>query len=261
MALILGKMSPVTGDVTVAITPDSDTVVETSTYVLVPGAWLGAWSWRPVAERLRAAGYRAITVTLPGLADAADPSGYQLQDAIDYIVDAAHRLELDNVVLVAHSWGGFPATGAAQLLAGRVGKIVYYNAHVPVRGRSLVDENPPNKRELMLRLIVESPAGAIAPRLEYVEQELMQGVAPELQRLVADLMTPQPGGYFLGALDFEPVDLGIPVVYIAADDDCAMPRPAAESAARLRVEPIAVPGTHNGMLTHPDDVARAILTT
>ncbi|WP_264033442.1 hypothetical protein [Mycobacterium riyadhense] len=40
-----------------------------------------------------------------------------------------------------------------------------------------------------------------------------------------------------------------------------MPRPAAESAARLRVEPIAVPGTHNGMLTHPDDVARAILTT
>lgn len=234
-------------------------MIETSTYALVPGAWLGGWSWRPVAERLRAAGHRAITLTLPGLNDAADPTGYRLNDAIDCIVDAVHRLKVDNVVLVAHSWGGFPATGAARLLAGRVSKIVYYNAHVPVRGQSLVDENPPDKRELMLRMIAESPTGAIAPRLEYVQQELMQGVAPQLQRLVADLMTPQPGGYFLGALDFQPVDLGIPMVYIAAADDWAMPRPAVESAARLRVDPVIVPGTHNGMLTHPDEVANAII--
>ncbi|WP_264078085.1 hypothetical protein [Mycobacterium shimoidei] len=38
-----------------------------------------------------------------------------------------------------------------------------------------------------------------------------------------------------------------------------MPRPHTEFAARLGVERIVVPGTHNGMLTHPDEVAKAIL--
>jgi hypothetical protein len=40
-----------------------------SMFVLLPVAWQGAWSWQPVARRLRAAGHVAVTVTLPGLAD------------------------------------------------------------------------------------------------------------------------------------------------------------------------------------------------
>lgn len=229
------------------------------TYVLIPGAWHGAWSWRPVADRLRAASHRAITLTLPGLNDGDDPSGHKLRDAVDYIVDEVRGLENDNVMLVAHSWGGYPATGAAQILGGRVTKIVYYNAFVPVRGRSLVDETPPDIRELMLRLIDESPFGAIAPSLEYVEQLLMQGTAPELQRLVADLLTPQPGGYFRDGLDSDAGSLGIPAAYIAGDSDHALPQPGRDFAARLGVEPVVVPGTHDGMLTHPDQVAKAIL--
>jgi pimeloyl-ACP methyl ester carboxylesterase len=230
-----------------------------STYVLIPGAWHGAWSWRPVAERLRSAGHRAITLTLPGMNDGDDPSGYQLQDAIDFIAHEVLRLTSGSVVLVAHSWGGFPATGAAQSLAGRVEKLVYYNAHVPLRGRSLIDEDPPGQRFSTLKSIRESPVGATPATLQYLEQELMQGVSRDLQRFVADLLTPQPGGYFLGALDTDARDLGVPMAYITGDNDLAMPRPATEFAARIGVQPIVVPGTHNGLLTHPDEVAKAIL--
>lgn len=230
-----------------------------STYVLIPGAWHGAWSWRPVAQRLRSTGHRAITVTLPGMNDGDDPSGYRLQDAVDYISDEVRRLESGTVVLVAHSWGCFPATGAARPLAGRVEKLIYYNGHVPLPGRSLMDENPRDKRVSGLRRIKESPFNAVPASLEYLKRELMQGVAPDLQALVADLLTLQPGGYFLDALDFHPLDLGIPMAYITGDDDLAMPRPAVQSAARIGVQPIVVPGTHNGLLTHPDEVAKAIL--
>ncbi|OBJ05888.1 alpha/beta fold hydrolase [Mycobacterium sp. 1465703.0] len=230
-----------------------------STYVLIPGAWHGAWSWRPVAERLRAAGHRVITLTLPGMNDGDDPSGYRLRDAVDYIAHEVRRLESGKVVLVAHSWGGFPATGAAHSLAGRVEKLIYYNGHVPLPGRSLMDENPPDKRASGLRRIRESPHGGLPATLEYLKRELMQGVSPDMQRLVADLLTLQPGGYFLDALDFHPLDLNIPLAYITGDGDLAMPRPATESAARIGVQPIVVPGTHNGMLTHPDEVAKAIL--
>jgi pimeloyl-ACP methyl ester carboxylesterase len=160
------------------------------TYVLVPGAWQGAWCWRPVAERLRAAGHRAITLTLPGMGDGDDPSDRRLQNAIQHIVDEVRRLELDEVTLVAHSWGGYPTTGAAQVLDSQVSKIVYFNAQVPLRGRCLIDDNPPERRELLLGLINESPFGAIVPTLSFVEQIFMQDVTPELQRLVADLLTP-----------------------------------------------------------------------
>ena len=230
-----------------------------STYVLIPGAWHGAWSWRPVAQRLRSAGHQAITLTLPGMNDGDDPSGYRLQDAVDYIAHEVRRLESGTVVLVAHSWGCFPATGAARSLAGRVEKLIYYNGHVPLPGRSLNDENPPDKRLSALRRIRESPAAAIPATQEYLKRELMQGVSPDLQRFVADLLTHQPGHYFLDALDFHPCDLGIPMAYITGDDDLAMPRPAVQSAARIGVQPVVVPGTHNGLLTHPDEVAKAIL--
>lgn len=229
------------------------------TYVLIPGAWHGAWSWRPVAERLRAAGHQAITLTLPGMNDGDNPWGYRLRDANEYIAQEVRRLAPGNIILVAHSWGGFPATGAARLLAGRVDKLVYYNAHVPLPGRSLNDENPPDKRFSALRWVSESPVGAIPATLQYLEQELMQDASGDLQRVVADLLTLQPGRYFLDALDFHPLDLGIPMFYISGDDDVAMPRPAAETAARIGVEPIAVPGSHNGLLTRPDEVAKAIL--
>jgi pimeloyl-ACP methyl ester carboxylesterase len=191
--------------------------------------------------------------------DGDDPSGYQLQDAVSAIAAEVRRRESGKVMLVAHSWGGFPATGAAQILAGRVEKLIYYNGHVPLPGRSLNDENPPDKRLSAVRSIEASPVGAIPVTLQYLEQELMQGVSVDLQRLVADLLTLQPGGYFLDALNFHPLDLGIPLAYITGDNDLAMPRPAAESAARIAVLPIVVPGSHNGLLTHPDEVARAIL--
>ncbi|WP_245604806.1 alpha/beta fold hydrolase [Mycobacterium genavense] len=228
------------------------------TYVLIPGAWQGAWSWRPVAKRLRAEGHRAIGITLPGLGDGDDPAGHRLRDAVGYIAEKVR--ELDEVVLVAHSWGGYPAAGAAHLLQDTVHKLVYLNAHVPDRGRSLVDENPTEKKELILRLIDESPVGAIAPTLAYVERELMQGVAAQLQRLVAELQTAQPGRYFLDALDVEAGDLDVPTAYIASDSDRALPRPVAEFAGRLGVWPTVVPGTHNCILTHPDEAAAAILS-
>lgn len=235
-------------------------MVKAATYVLIPGAWHGAWSWRPVAQRLRAAGYQAITLTLPGLNDGDDPAGYKLSDAVDYIVDRVRRLNVDKVVLVPHSWGAYPATGAAHFLADQIRKIVYYNGLVPIRGRSLIDDNPPEMRELMLRMIHESPNGTVEFTLEYVEHFLMQGVAPELQRLVAGLLTPQPGRYFLDALDTpDAVTLGLPTAYIASDSDHAMHWPSAEFAARLSVQPTVVPGTHDSMLTHPDEVAEAIL--
>ncbi|MFG1868475.1 hypothetical protein [Micromonospora arborensis] len=104
------------------------------------------------------------------------------------------------------------------------------------------------------------PDGAIPPTAEFVRQTFMQDVADDAQRLLAELLTPHPGAYFLDALDVSEVAaLGLPARYILGEHDRALPRPGTEFAARLGLDPVLVPGTHEGMLTHPDAVADAIL--
>lgn len=79
----------------------------------------------------------------------------------------------------------------------------------------------------------------------------------DAQRLVSELLTPQPAAYFLDTFDGpEAASLGIALTYILGEDDHAMQRPGTDFAARLGVEPVIVPGSHNGLLTHPEAVAR-----
>ncbi len=79
-----------------------------------------------------------------------------------------------------------------------------------------------------------------------------------MQRLVYDLLVPQPGNYMLDALDT--VDFtGLPIAYLLAERDQALAAPGAELAARVGVEPVLLPGTHETILTHPDEVAKALL--
>jgi pimeloyl-ACP methyl ester carboxylesterase len=233
--------------------------MEPTTYVLIPGAWHGGWVWRPVAERLRASGHRAFPLTLPGLGDGDDPSGRRLQEAIDYVVAAVERSDADRVTLVGHSWGGYPMCGALPHLPHRVDKGIFYNALIPVPGRSWADDTPPENAQELRDQADASPNRTIAPSLGLVEV-VMQDVAADAQRLLSGLLAPQPAAYFLDTFDGpEAATLGIPLTYILGEDDHATQRPGTEFASRLGVEPVMAPGSHNGLLTYPEAVASAIL--
>jgi pimeloyl-ACP methyl ester carboxylesterase len=232
----------------------------TRTFVLIPGAWHGGWAWRPVAQRLGAVGHRAVTLTLPGLDGDGDPSTFRLSDAVDHVVDEVVKRDLTEVTLVAHSWGGYPVTGAAHRLPGRVSKIVYLSALVPTPGKSLVEDNPPEVGKLMRAMIESSPDYSLTLSLELVQQTLIQDASEETQRLVSDLLVPQPGHYFLDPLELPAlVAPGVAVAYLLSEDDRLLPRPGAEFAQRLNVAPTMVPGSHEALLTRPDEITAALL--
>jgi pimeloyl-ACP methyl ester carboxylesterase len=112
-----------------------------STFVLVHGAWHGAWCYQRVTARLTALGHRVYAPTLTGLAD----RGHLLSPAVELAthVEDVKRLiqweDLDSVVLVGHSYGGMVVTGAAQALGStRIGSLVYLDAYMPLAGESLM---------------------------------------------------------------------------------------------------------------------------
>lgn len=124
-----------------------------TTFVLVHGGWHGGWCWDRVSPMLRTAGHDVHTPSLTGLGDRAHLSSPEnsLQLHIQDIVSLIESHELDNVVLVGHSYGGMVITGAADRLPARIKRLVYLNAFVPEKGKSLMDYLPPAVRDPITR--------------------------------------------------------------------------------------------------------------
>ncbi|MFH8383325.1 alpha/beta fold hydrolase [Kitasatospora sp. NPDC018058] len=110
-------------------------------FVLVAGARLGAWAWGDVVPHLRAAGHGVHPLTLSGLADKQGvPAGQQTH--VQDIVAAIERLDLREVVLVGHSYGGIPVGQAAARIGDRLAHVVFVDSGVPVDGRSFAASWP-----------------------------------------------------------------------------------------------------------------------
>ncbi|AUG79477.1 hypothetical protein CFP65_4754 [Kitasatospora sp. MMS16-BH015] len=108
-----------------------------TTFLLVPGLWMGGWAWEAVAEELTARGHRAIPLTLPGLEPEAGPEAGRVRLADHTAAVATHLNREGPVVLVAHSYGIFPAIGAADLQPEQVERLVLVDTGTPEDGESL----------------------------------------------------------------------------------------------------------------------------
>jgi pimeloyl-ACP methyl ester carboxylesterase len=120
-----------------------------STFVLVHGAWGGAWIWRRIIGPLRAAGHEVHAVTLTGDGERAHlrRPDVSLQTHIDDVLGLVDAEELRDVVLVGHSYGGMVITGAADVLTARAPNplrhLVYVDAMVPLPGEGWGSGHPP----------------------------------------------------------------------------------------------------------------------
>ncbi len=234
------------------------------TLVLITGAWHGGWAWRPVAQHLRAAGHRVLTPTLPGLADGDDPRAHSLSDVVDFVVDLVEGQDLTDVTLVGHSWGGYPITGASHRLGSRLRKLVYWSAFVPAEGACLLDEVPPPYVDLFSSLAAASGDNSVAMPFEVWQQAFAQDAPEAVQRLLHELLVPQPMQYFTETvLPIDPSTSAVPVSYVISTEDVALP-PGDYAwnprfPQRLGVTALETPGSHEACFTRPAELAQALL--
>jgi pimeloyl-ACP methyl ester carboxylesterase len=112
-----------------------------SIYVLVHGGGHGGWCYDKVARRLRDAGHDVYTPTLTGLGERKHLLSADT-DLTTHITDVVNTLiyeDLQDVILVGHSYGGMVITGVADRAAERIRELVYLDAAHPTDGQSLVD--------------------------------------------------------------------------------------------------------------------------
>jgi thioesterase domain-containing protein len=135
-------------------------------FVLVPGAWCGAWYWRRVSDRLEKQGHKVYPLTLTGLADRSHLLSKDT-NLDTHIADIANFIEwedLTDICLVAHSYGGFPASGALERIGSHVSSIVWVDAMKPADGQSLHDLVPFQVAEGVISAPSPKEAPAIAAK-------------------------------------------------------------------------------------------------
>src|SRR3982074_1404641 len=114
-----------------------------STYVLVHGAWGGSFGWRKGRPPLQQAGHAGFPPSLTGLGERAHLAtpAVNLSTHVEDVCNAIWYEDLNDIILVGHSYGGMVVTGVAERMPERIAHLVYLDAFLPADGQSLNDMN------------------------------------------------------------------------------------------------------------------------
>ena len=236
-------------------------------FVLVHGAWHGGWCWRDVAAALRAAGHAVFAPTHTGVGERAHQSN-EAVTLLTHVRDVAGCIEmeeLDDVVLVGHSYGGMVITQLADLIPDKVRALAYLDAFVPRHGQSVID--------LLGEALAPDVAAQFVGGFRGAAQEhasgLMQPIPAEVfgiseanRAWVDRRCVPQALATFeMPALLSGAGDAVGTRVYLLADG--WDPSPFRHFAARFENDPrwkvTAMPSGHDVMVDMPDELAAELL--
>ena len=154
--------------------------------------------------------------------------------------------ELDDVVLVGHSYGCMVITGAYEAVRARIRRLVYLDGPVPRPGQSIGETQGAKARELLFKATIDliPPPPMDDPQMAWY----------------ASLRTPQPINTLRAPLDFDEAVLasvGRTFIYCSRHDDW---RPFAD---RVRSEPgwsvREIDSDHFPMVRCPEKLAELLM--
>ncbi|MGI5506755.1 alpha/beta fold hydrolase [Lentzea sp. CA-135723] len=206
--------------------------------LLVHGAWHGSWCWEPLRTLLESDGRRVDAVDLPSVAPESAPRHGMHDDA------AAIRNAISGpTVIVAHSYGGIPATQATH---PDVRHIVYVAAFMP-------DVN-----DSLMKMV-----GGTPPPWWDMREDVIHAKTPEtvffngVENPPADRLHPQSKQAFLEEVT-EAAWHTTPSTYVIATADNAIPPAAQEAMARRATAKASLDAGHSPFLSCPQDLAAII---
>ncbi len=109
-----------------------------TTFVLVPGAWLGGWVWKKVVPLLEQKGHETHAVTLTGTGERVHlfSEDVGIATAIQDVLNVIKYNDLDDFVLVGHSFAGKVVAAVADREPKKVRMLLYLDAFRPEKVRT-----------------------------------------------------------------------------------------------------------------------------
>ncbi len=231
------------------------------TFVLVHGAWHGGWCWSRAADWLRAAGHRVFCPTQTGLGERKHllSKDITLDTFTTDIANVIETEELNDIVLVGHSFGGNAISGVADVMPERIRHLVYLDSLVVEGGKAPFDSLAAEVVAARRKAAEESSGGVSLPNPPPSVFGVRDAADAEWVRR---RLTPHPLSTYTSKLNIRgPVGNNLPRTYV----HCTNPSYAALQASRDWVKAQAgwrwaeIATGHDAMVTAPDELARLLI--
>jgi pimeloyl-ACP methyl ester carboxylesterase len=231
-------------------------------FVLVHGAFHGAWCWEPFVPELAGRGHAVTTLDLPGAGDDTTPIAEISLDAYARRICETLADEPEPVVLVGHSMGGMAIAQAAARCPERIARLVYVAAFMPADGQSLVDltQLPEGADDMVQENMVVEGEPPLATMPAAAAREAFYGLCPpDRAAWATERLRPQPLAAFV-----TPAQLGDgappPRAYVIAARDRAIPTALQRRlvADNPDVDTVELDADHSPFLSRPAELADAL---
>jgi pimeloyl-ACP methyl ester carboxylesterase len=233
-------------------------------FVLVHGAFGGAWTWEPIVDKLEALGHTVETFDLPGGGSDETPVEQITLPACAQRVCSVLARRPEPAVLVGYSMGGIVATQAAANCPERVASLIFVASFMPSNGQSLLDLSrlPEGEGDMIQANIVVEGEPAIASLSDEATAAAVYNCCTAEQiEAVLPRRRPQAVAVFATPIQADDEVLArIPRSYVLTEQDrCIMPalqrRMIAEHPCRSVVE---LDTDHAPHLSRTDELVAAL---
>lgn len=237
-----------------------------ATFVLVHGAWHGAWCWDQVVPRLEAQGHEVVAPDLPGHGADRTPPAEITMDAYAGFLQRVLESLANPAVLVGHSFGGVVISQAAERRPEAVGRLVYLCAFLLRDGQSLWRHGWPGGpggdsvfRSESLR--VDEAAGTVDLDRSVVPGTFYGGCPQEAVERALERWRPEPLEPMRRPLALTPGRYGaVPRAYIRCSEDRVVPPQSQDRMCRLTPcgTKLTLRAGHSPFLSVPGELAAAL---
>jgi len=227
------------------------------TFVLVHGAFHGGWCWARVRGLLEANGHRTFAPSQTGLGDRSHLLSRDI-DMDTFVLDITNLIEseeLEDVILVGHSFGGRTVAGVADRIPERIRHLVFLDGGLPIGTLSKLDAMDPQARAARIAAAEHSSGGLGIPPPAARAFGLSD---PDDIAWVDRRLTPQPLSVEASASPLRnDIGNGLPCTYGRFTDPVlpAVEPSAAYARTRADWSFVELPGGHDGIISAPGPVA------
>jgi pimeloyl-ACP methyl ester carboxylesterase len=234
-------------------------------FVLVHGAFGGAWCWEPVIGPLETAGHTVDALDLPGGGADETPVADVTLDAYADRVCATLAERAERAVLVGYSMGGVAVTQAAQHCTERIASLVFVCAFMPSNGQSLLDmTHLPEAAgdQIQANLTIEGDPPVAVLSAEATAKVVYNDCTSEQAAWAVSKRRPQPVAPYATPVQIDDAKLAaIPRYYVLTARDQALMLPL--QRRMIREHPcervFELDADHAPFLSATDDLVAALL--
>ncbi|WP_430409372.1 alpha/beta fold hydrolase [Kordia sp.] len=232
------------------------------TFLLIHGAWEGAWSWKETTAYLEKNGHTVNAIDLPGHGNDKTPTAtINIALYANRVKDELTKTE-GQVILVGHSFGGFIISKVAEEMPEKIEKLVFIASAVPYEGKTAVEVFEEDEgSEFLENLLFSEDKSTVTMTRETIKNIVFTGATDaQIDAVLPNLVAQATAPFFEKVITTEENFGKVPKAYIETTLDRVITLKAQRHGQKMLgiTESVTLAYGHVPLETAPKQLAAAL---